>query len=114
MQIGFIGLGNMGFPMARRLLQESHDVIAFDTRSEALERAVALGAQAAASVKEVADRAETVLAAYSQTLRPIPSIRKSKKFCLRSRRITSRTFKRSWRASERATFTPQPMIRHTE
>jgi 3-hydroxyisobutyrate dehydrogenase-like beta-hydroxyacid dehydrogenase len=62
MHIGFIGLGNMGFPMARRLLQEHHDVIAFDTRSEALERVVALGAQAALSVKEVADNAETVMA----------------------------------------------------
>lgn len=62
MQIGFIGLGNMGFPMARRLLQEHHDVIAFDTRSDAVERVVALGAQAASSVKEVADRAETVMA----------------------------------------------------
>jgi len=62
MQIGFIGLGNMGFPMARRLLKQKHNVIAFDTRSEALERVVALGAQAALSVKEVADRAETVMA----------------------------------------------------
>jgi len=62
MRIGFIGLGNMGFAMARRLLQEQHDVIAFDPRSEALERVVALGAQAAISVKEIADRAETVMA----------------------------------------------------
>jgi 3-hydroxyisobutyrate dehydrogenase-like beta-hydroxyacid dehydrogenase len=62
MEIGFIGLGNMGIPIARRLLQEHHDVIAFDTRSEALERAVALGARPASSVKEVADRAETVMA----------------------------------------------------
>jgi 3-hydroxyisobutyrate dehydrogenase-like beta-hydroxyacid dehydrogenase len=61
-EIGFIGLGNMGFPMARRLIQANHDVIAFDTHAEALERVVALGAQAAASSKEVADRAETVLA----------------------------------------------------
>ena len=29
MEIGFIGLGNMGFPIARRLIQENHDVIAF-------------------------------------------------------------------------------------
>jgi 3-hydroxyisobutyrate dehydrogenase-like beta-hydroxyacid dehydrogenase len=60
--IGFIGLGNMGFPMARRLIQGNHRVVAFDTRSEALDRAVALGAHAASSPKEVADRAETVLA----------------------------------------------------
>lgn len=35
MDVGFIGLGNMGFPMARRLIQENHNVIAFDTRSAA-------------------------------------------------------------------------------
>ena len=62
MEVGFIGLGNMGFPMACRLIQEKHDVVAFDTRSEALERVVALGARPASSPKEVADHAETVLA----------------------------------------------------
>ena len=62
MDVGFIGLGNMGFPMARRLIQENHDVIAFDTSGAALERVVALGARAASSPKDVADRAETVLA----------------------------------------------------
>jgi 3-hydroxyisobutyrate dehydrogenase-like beta-hydroxyacid dehydrogenase len=61
-EIGFIGLGNMGFPMVSRLIGESHDVIAFDTSSAALDRIVALGAHAASSAKEVADRAETVLA----------------------------------------------------
>lgn len=61
-EIGFIGLGNMGFPMARRLIRGNHRVVAFDTRSEALDRAVALGAHSASSPKEVADRAETVLA----------------------------------------------------
>jgi 3-hydroxyisobutyrate dehydrogenase-like beta-hydroxyacid dehydrogenase len=62
MEIGFIGLGNMGFPMARRLIEANHEVIAFDTNSATLERVVALGAQGASSTKEVADRAETVLA----------------------------------------------------
>jgi 3-hydroxyisobutyrate dehydrogenase-like beta-hydroxyacid dehydrogenase len=52
----------MGFPMARRLIETHHDVIVFDTQSAALQRAVALGAKAAASSKEVADRAETVMA----------------------------------------------------
>lgn len=62
MKVGFIGLGNMGFPMARRLIQHGHDVVAFDTRGAALDRIVASGARAAASPKEVADRAETVMA----------------------------------------------------
>ena len=61
-EIGFIGLGNMGFPMARRLIQANHHVVAFDTRAEALESVVALGARAASSPKEVADSAETVMA----------------------------------------------------
>ncbi len=67
--IGFIGLGNMGFPMARRLIQEGHGVVAFDTSSVALERAVALGAQVASSSREVADRCETVLASL-----PTPTV----------------------------------------
>jgi 3-hydroxyisobutyrate dehydrogenase-like beta-hydroxyacid dehydrogenase len=62
MDIGFIGLGHMGFPMARRLIDAGYDVVAFDTRGEALDRLVALGAHSAASPHEVADGAETVLA----------------------------------------------------
>ena len=60
--IGFIGLGHMGFPMARRLIGAGYDVIAFDTRSDALDRLVALGARAASSPKEAADVAETIMA----------------------------------------------------
>ena len=62
MDIGFIGLGNMGFPMARRLIEAGHRLIVFDTRKEAVDKLVALGAQAAASPKDVADRTETVMA----------------------------------------------------
>ncbi|WP_279304555.1 NAD(P)-dependent oxidoreductase [Mycobacterium ahvazicum] len=61
-EIGFIGLGNMGFPMAHRLIGDGHDVIAFDTSSATLDRIVSLGARAASSPKDVADRVETVLA----------------------------------------------------
>ena len=62
MDIGFIGLGKMGFPMARRLIEAKHELVVFDTRKEAVDKLVALGAQAASSPKEVADRAETVMA----------------------------------------------------
>jgi 3-hydroxyisobutyrate dehydrogenase-like beta-hydroxyacid dehydrogenase len=61
-QIGFIGLGHMGFPMARRLIDAGYDVTAFDTRSEVLDGLVAFGARRASSPKEVADVAETVMA----------------------------------------------------
>ena len=62
MEIGFIGLGKMGFPMARRLVEAGHQLIVFDQRQEAVGKLVALGAAAASSPKDVADRAETVLA----------------------------------------------------
>jgi 3-hydroxyisobutyrate dehydrogenase-like beta-hydroxyacid dehydrogenase len=62
MDIGFIGLGKMGLPMARRLIEAGHQLVVFDQRKEAMEKLVALGASAASSPKDVADRAETVLA----------------------------------------------------
>src|SRR5215470_12826274 len=69
MDIGFIGLGQMGFHMARRLVEAGHQVVVFDTRKEAVDRLTALGAQAAGSVREVADRVETVMASL-----PTPDI----------------------------------------
>jgi 3-hydroxyisobutyrate dehydrogenase-like beta-hydroxyacid dehydrogenase len=62
MEIGFIGLGNMGFPMARRLIEAKHQLVVFDTRKEVMDRLTALGAKAASSPKDIADRVETVMA----------------------------------------------------
>ena len=62
MDIGFIGLGKMGFHMARRLIEAGHLLVVFDTSSAAVDRLVAMGAQAASSPKDVADRVETVMA----------------------------------------------------
>ncbi len=62
MDIGFIGLGNMGGPMARRLLEAGHKLVIYDTRNDAVAPFVALGAQLASSPADVADRVETVMA----------------------------------------------------
>jgi 3-hydroxyisobutyrate dehydrogenase-like beta-hydroxyacid dehydrogenase len=62
MDIGFIGLGNMGFPMSRRLIEAGHRLVVFDTSPDAIGRAVELGAFAASSPRDVADQAETVMA----------------------------------------------------
>jgi 3-hydroxyisobutyrate dehydrogenase-like beta-hydroxyacid dehydrogenase len=62
MEIGFIGLGKMGYPMARRLIEAGHQLTVFDTNKAAVDKFTALGAQAASSPKDVADRCETVLA----------------------------------------------------
>ena len=61
MEIGFIGLGKMGFPMARRLIEAGYQLTAYDTRKDVLDKMVALGAQAASSPKDIADRVETVM-----------------------------------------------------
>jgi len=62
MDIGFIGLGNMGQPMARRLIEAGHTLVVCDTRNDAVAPLVALGAKLASSPQDVADRVETVLA----------------------------------------------------
>jgi 3-hydroxyisobutyrate dehydrogenase-like beta-hydroxyacid dehydrogenase len=69
MDIGFIGLGQMGFHMARRLVEAGHRVMVFDVRSEAIDRLTALGARAAASPRAMADEVETVMASL-----PTPDI----------------------------------------
>jgi 3-hydroxyisobutyrate dehydrogenase-like beta-hydroxyacid dehydrogenase len=61
MEIGFIGLGSMGGPMSRRLVEAGHKLTVFDTRKEAMEPLVKLGAVAARSPGDVADRVETVM-----------------------------------------------------
>lgn len=53
-KVGFMGLGNMGFPMLNNLLKHNYEVTAFDTNEEALKKAETLGATAAPDIKEAA------------------------------------------------------------
>jgi len=66
MEIGFIGLGNMGQPMVRRLIEAGHKIIVYDTRNDAAAPLVALGAQLASSPADVANRVETVMASLPE------------------------------------------------
>jgi 3-hydroxyisobutyrate dehydrogenase-like beta-hydroxyacid dehydrogenase len=75
MDIGFIGLGNMGQPMARRLIEAGHTLVIYDTRNDAVAPLVALGAKLASSPQDVADRVETVMAS-------LPSLQISQKVAL--------------------------------
>lgn len=59
--IGFIGLGNMGGPMAVNLAKAGHKVKAFDLSKEAVERAVAAGCTAAASASDAGTGVEVVV-----------------------------------------------------
>lgn len=60
MEIGFIGLGNMGLPMTMRLVAAGHRPVVLDTRAEAMEAPVSAGASAATSPEEVGGRADIV------------------------------------------------------
>ena len=58
MKIAFIGLGNMGGPMAANLAAAGHRVLGFDLVPEALEKARAAG------VETVTDTAAAAAEAY--------------------------------------------------
>ena len=66
-KIGFLGLGNMGGPMARNLAKAGYVVNGYDIAEAALERAVAGGVQAGKSVAEALDGADAVLSILSDT-----------------------------------------------
>lgn len=55
MQLGFIGVGNIGTPMCNHLLQAGHTIIVYDVNPSNLARMVNLGAQAAGSPRAVAE-----------------------------------------------------------
>ena len=60
-RIAFIGLGNMGLPMAKNLLAAGHEVTGFDLVASAVETLVAAGGSAAASASEALPGAEVVI-----------------------------------------------------
>jgi 3-hydroxyisobutyrate dehydrogenase len=65
-KIGFIGLGNMGLPMAQNLVKAGHSVKGFDVTKTQIEALVSSGGAAAANVKAAAggvDMAITMLPA---------------------------------------------------
>ena len=59
--IGFIGLGNMGVPMAGRLIDGGYSLVVNDIRHDAARPLLARGATWAASPAEVAAVAQTVI-----------------------------------------------------
>lgn len=58
--LGFIGLGSMGGAMAARLAAAGHELHVHDVQRAAVDAAVAQGARACASAREVGDRAQVV------------------------------------------------------
>jgi 3-hydroxyisobutyrate dehydrogenase len=67
LKIGFIGLGIMGFPMAKNLIKAGFEVVAHNRSRNAVDELVALGAKAAKSPKEVAERSDVVITMLPDT-----------------------------------------------
>jgi 2-hydroxy-3-oxopropionate reductase len=61
MDIGFIGLGIMGKPMAKNLLKAGHKLVAYDIEAASLAEVVAAGAAAGSSPRDVAARCPLVI-----------------------------------------------------
>jgi 3-hydroxyisobutyrate dehydrogenase len=61
MSIGFIGVGNMGNPMAANVLKAGFPMVVFDMNPQAMQNLIQGGAQRAASAREVVERSELVL-----------------------------------------------------
>src|SRR5437763_7133016 len=60
MQVGYLGVGNMGQPMAEKLLDGGHGLVVFDLSEAAMEPLLLRQARRAASPKDVADQCEIV------------------------------------------------------
>ena len=61
MKIAFIGLGNMGAPMARNLLKAGHSLNLFDLNKDILAELAALGGHISTSPREAAQGTELVI-----------------------------------------------------
>src|SRR5271154_5291497 len=60
--VGFVGVGRMGGPMCRRLIEAGNSLTIFDKSDEAMQPLVALGAKRVDSPAAVASAAEIVIA----------------------------------------------------
>jgi len=68
-KIGFIGLGNMGFPMATNLVKAGYTVYGMDVKEEALQKFIDLGGKVAQSNAELISQTNVIM-----TSLPTPQI----------------------------------------
>ena len=64
-RLGFIGIGNMGSRIAKRLLEHGYQVIAYNRTREAAEALVKYGATVAESIAELASKADVILSSLT-------------------------------------------------
>lgn len=61
LNIGFIGLGNMGGPMAANLIKAGHTVSVFDLNQSVVNKLASKGAKAAVDAKQCATNADVLI-----------------------------------------------------
>ncbi|CAK8585768.1 phosphogluconate dehydrogenase (NAD(+)-dependent, decarboxylating) [Priestia megaterium] len=59
MKVGLVGLGKMGINLGQNLLDQRHDVVAFDVNSNAVEQMKGYGASGVSSLQELVQSLET-------------------------------------------------------
>jgi 3-hydroxyisobutyrate dehydrogenase len=59
-KLGYLGLGMMGFPMSRRLIEAGHDVMVWNRSKAKAAALVELGAKPATSPREMAERCDII------------------------------------------------------
>lgn len=69
MKVGFIGLGTMGLPMTRNLIQKGWEVVVLSRSRGPIEEAISLGATEADSPADLASKVDVVL-----TCLPMPDV----------------------------------------
>lgn len=60
-KVGFIGLGIMGKPMAKNLLEAGHELVVYNRTTEKAEELAGDGATVAGSPKEVAEQSDVII-----------------------------------------------------
>jgi 3-hydroxyisobutyrate dehydrogenase len=60
-RVGFIGVGNMGTPMAVNLAKAGYSVLAYDVMPKGVQQVVAAGGRAASSLAQVASESDVVV-----------------------------------------------------
>ena len=61
LKVGFIGLGNMGMPMAQSIVKNGLPLMVYDVRQESLDEIKSLGAKVAKTCREVAAASDVII-----------------------------------------------------
>ena len=60
-KVGFVGLGLMGNPMARNLMEVGYELVVYNRTKEKVEKLVSEGATAAESLRKVAEKSDVII-----------------------------------------------------